>query len=116
MSTIDFSMTYPCFVPLRDESQPFTFTTDGDIAIALFSDEHLFEKFQKSVGRKLALRATMTTREGTVEFLRAHLCDTWNGKPVTHVLIDPDPDREHARCYSISEFVNHLDADKSSAY
>lgn len=109
MSLIDFEMTFPAFVLLKQTGQPVTFDAEGDQTIALFTDEDLLRQFlsANSLGSPIR-RGRITTSEALLECLQALLDEavTVISAP-THILIDPSPGKR-ARCHPISEFVELL--------
>ena len=105
----EYIVTYPCHVPLRTATQPFTFTTEGgESCIALFTDEDLFERFMKECDPLGQRKVLIFSPAGLIQFLKDNAGKTWNGKSVTHVIIDPCSSIPRVRLCSISQFIQHV--------
>lgn len=111
MPVIDFLMTFPCYIPLRENGQPYTFNAEGVDAVAVFTDEDLQNRFFEQTSfqlDRLRIRATIPNSQYLSETLRKFdRCQTSSGRLLSHVLIDPSGPR--ARTYSIAAFVAHLE-------
>jgi hypothetical protein len=110
MIDIDFTITYPCFIPMLNESDPFTITADGDIAVVVCTDDDALNAFfDMATSGVRRLRLSITNRTSLISILKegdgsANLA----GNTITHLAIDPMASRR-VRCHKISQFVHHLE-------
>lgn len=107
---IDFTMTYPCFVPLRSNGIPYTFNAEGDNAVGIFTDDDLLSRFIASLKPKPSRigRIKVDNAEALRQLLlRCDETETPEGRVVSHVIIDPVGGPK-ARTHSIRAFVQHL--------
>lgn len=106
---IDFTMTYPCFVPMRSEAEPWTFSGGDDQAVAICTDGDLLSRFMsKNSDDKKWFRTTCEDAESMLTFLHRLEGATSKGKPITHVIIDPTDLALHVRTYPIGDFAQHV--------
>jgi len=106
---IDFTMTYPCFVSMRSPEEPWTFSSDGDQAVAIHTDYDLLNEFFSQQGqKKMLFRLKCETAEALIEFLSELKYVTSKGQPITHVIIDPSNLSRIVRCYPIPDFIQFL--------
>jgi len=104
---IDFLMTYPCFVALSADGEPYTCNAEGDCCIAVFTDDDVFQQFVEEAGSAAtSVQIENAKRLGDV-LLSCKGSQPKGGGLVTHVIIDPTH-AKRARVYPIWDFVGHI--------
>lgn len=110
---IDFTMTYPCFIPLRNFSEPWTFSSGDDQAIAIHTDSDLLNQFltKQKAGVPYWSRPC-NTKDELLAFLKQQKGATSKGLPITLVAIDPTDLTKLVRSYLIDDFIEHIFSEK----
>lgn len=113
MSSIDFVIVYPCYIPVQPNGICYTFNAEGDDCVALFTDEDLLNQyFSDFITKGPHVRLTFQDQEVLADFLEeANGKKNSAGHPVTHIIIDQTAKAIRARVYSIQEFLKHLKQD-----
>lgn len=110
---IDFTITYPCFVPMRDPAEPWTFSSGDDKAVAIHSDPDLLNQFLSMGNAALPYyRRTCNTKDDLVAFLKEQKRATSKALPITLVAIDPTDLTRYVRSYPIDAFIDHVTSEE----